>query len=392
MSSIEEISGDMTASGGGIYIHVPFCRRKCIYCDFFSAGDRIADWEKYIEAVRNELSNRIDEMACPTRTIYLGGGTPSLMPEPYFNQLADILRPYSEEAEEFTIEVNPDDVTETMLKAWKRGGVNRLSIGIQSFDDQLLSVIGRRHDGATAERAYRLARKYFDNISIDLMFGLPGQNPDIWRDDIRRAISLRPEHVSAYSLMYEEGTALTTLRDTGRINETDENISEKMFRMLIDEMRAAGYEHYEISNFSLPGYRSRHNSSYWRQAPYIGIGPSAHSYDGKRTRKANRRDLRGYLEYWTKNHHDASKDNVCDTEYLTDEELKDEYIMTRMRTLEGIPIDDFSARFGKEACDYLKRKCQSDSIRPHIESNDSNISLKESAILMSDSIILDLSL
>lgn len=376
---------------GGLYIHIAYCRKKCIYCDFFSAGERIADWHGYVDALCSEFRKRIIEMACPLRTVYFGGGTPSLMPADEFSRLCDFIKPYMGTVEEFTIEVNPDDVTEEKLEVWKKCGVNRLSMGIQSFDDKLLASIGRRHDALTAREAYKLARKYFDNISIDLMFGLPGQTLDMWKKDVAEAIRMRPEHLSAYSLMYEPSTVLTVLRDSGRVKEASEEISEQMFLFLIHQLKKAGYDHYEISNFALPGFRSIHNSSYWHQTPYLGLGPSSHSYDGQRKRKANRADIRGYLEYWNKESSEQNKSvPFYETEILTYEQLKEEYIMTRLRTREGIPLNDFRLRFGEEAFVRLIAKAQSLKKQGLILIDIDSVSLSESSILISDSIIVDL--
>ena len=377
--------------GGGLYVHVAYCRGKCPYCDFYSAGERIADWHGYVDALCSELSHRIDELAWPLRTVYFGGGTPSLMPGDEFRRLCAFLSPYMSDVEEFTMEVNPDDVDGRMVEVWKRGGVNRLSLGIQTFDDSSLRAIGRRHDGHRALEAYRCARKVFSNISIDLMFGLPGQTLKTWKNDLQTALQLRPEHISAYSLMYEDGTALTALRDSGRIAEASEELSEKMFLMLVDELSEAGYDHYEISNFALPGYRSRHNSSYWMQKPYIGLGPSAHSHDGRTRRKANRADLRAYMGYWL---HDA-QDRSCaelpaEMEVLVEEELLEEYILTRMRMKEGIPLLDFQARFGSDCCCRLVEKAVRLAEDGLLELTDTRVRLTGKAIMLSDSVILQL--
>ena len=373
-------------------MHVAYCRSKCIYCDFYSAGERIADWHGYVDALCSEFSHRIDELAWPLRTVYFGGGTPSLMPEDEFLRLCAFLSPYMADVEEFTIEVNPDDVDGHMIEVWKKGGVNRLSLGIQTFDDSSLQIIGRRHDGRGALMAYREARKVFNNISIDLMFGLPGQTVETWKNDLRTALRLRPEHISAYSLMYEEGTALTALRDSGRIVEASEDISEKMFLMLIEELSEAGYEHYEISNFALPGYRSRHNSSYWLQKPYIGLGPSAHSHDGNNRRKANIADLRAYIEYWRHMVDKDRNDVACpaEMELLTEGELLEEYILTRMRMKDGMPLRDFHARFGAERYCIMVAKALRLAEDGLLEINDTHIRLAEKAIMLSDSVILQL--
>lgn len=379
------------SAGGGIYLHVAYCRKKCIYCDFFSAGQRIADWHRYVDALIAELKHRIDEMPCPLRTIYIGGGTPSLIPADEFLRLAEALSPYMSEIEEFTLEANPDDITEEMLEVWKRGGADRLSIGIQCFQDDILSAIGRRHDSSTAEQAYRLARRYFDNISIDLMFGLPNQTMDMWSEDVEKAICMNPEHISAYSLMYENGTALTALRDQGKLQETPEEVSEGMFSFLTDSLRKAGYDHYEISNYAKPGYRSRHNSSYWIQKPYLGLGPSAHTYDGNRRRKANSTDLKGYLRrYAPLEEENFASDYGIVEENLSDEELREEYVMTRLRTREGIPLDDFRRRFGEKESAVLLDKAMPLIADRRLLHSEGKLALSESAILTSDAVIIEL--
>ncbi len=389
---VEGINGvEITPERGGLYIHIAYCRKKCIYCDFFSAGDRIADWHSYVDALCSEFNERIKELACPLRTVYIGGGTPSLMPSDEFLRLCDVLSPYIAEVEEFTIEVNPDDVCEEKLESWKRAGVNRISIGIQSFDDDVLKALGRRHDAATARYAYKCIGQYFDNISIDLMFGLPGQTIDMWKRDLQEAIAMSPKHISAYSLMYEEGTALTIMRDHGRLEEASDDVSEKMFLILIDELKKAGYDHYETSNFALPGFRSIHNSSYWLQKPYLGLGPSAHSYDGYLTRKANRSDIKGFIDYWTKPTQEIKNcAPFYNSEILSREELIEEYIMTRMRTCEGIPLEDFKDRFGKKALENLLLRSKRWQDDKFIVNNGKSISLSESSILISDKIIVDL--
>ncbi len=376
---------------GGLYIHIAYCRKKCIYCDFFSAGDRIADWKRYVDALCSEFKHRIKEMACPLRTVYIGGGTPSLMPSEEFARLCSSLNPYIQDIEEFTIEVNPDDVCEEKLEVWKAAGVNRLSIGIQSFNDDVLSALGRRHDAATARHAYQLARKYVNNISVDLMFGLPGQTIGMWMHDLKEAIKLKPEHISAYSLMYEEGTALTVMRNSGRLTEAPEDTSEQMFLILIDKLKKAGYDHYETSNFSMSGYRSLHNSSYWLQLPYIGLGPSAHSYDGRKKRRANRADIRSYLDYWSPcGQEKKGSTPIFEMEHLSFGELIEEYVMTRMRMKEGIPLDDFRSRFGEPAYISLMNNSQPLLERGVLITNGKNISIRESEILISDSILLDM--
>lgn len=370
---------------------------KCIYCDFYSVGDRIADWSGYVDALIAELNHRISELPKPLQTIYIGGGTPSLMPREDFLRLCEALKPYIDSVAEFTIEVNPDDVTPEMLRVWKRGGVNRLSMGIQSFDDELLKTIRRRHSAATARNACKMAREVFDNVSIDLIYGLPGQTIEMWRKDVEEALRMRPEHISSYSLMYEEGTALTLLRDKGMVSETPEDTSEKMMKILITELRNAGYEHYEISNFALPGFRSRHNSSYWHGAPYLGLGPSAHSYDGLRTRSANKADVRAYLKRWQlcKDNGELTdntdiQDDVLTREFLSEEELFEEYVMIRLRTMEGIDLEEFRRSFGESTLKRLIKNGEKYLTDGSLVLSASHIFIAEDAMLISDAIILSL--
>lgn len=371
----------------GLYIHLPFCRRKCIYCDFYSVGDRTADWHGYVDALIAELHYRHEELSLPLETIYIGGGTPSLMPTDEFLRLCEAFRPFRGEVKEFTIEVNPDDVTPDKLKAWRRGGVNRLSMGIQSFDDSLLKSIRRRHNAETARKAYEMASEIFDNISIDLIFGIPGQSVGMWRNDVAMAIRMKPVHISAYSMMYEDGTPLTMLRDRGDVREVPDEHSEEMMKILFKELRDAGYDHYEISNFALPGFRSRHNSSYWQGKPYLGLGPSAHSYDGHRCRSSNRADVSGYIRYWSQ---PPSPDDIVSREYLSDEELREEYVMTRLRIKEGINLEDFCHRFGKTEYQKLLRKSEEFLRDGTLKLDSGHLSISESSILISDSIIIAL--
>lgn len=380
----------------GLYIHIPYCAKKCIYCDFFSGGARSADWKRLTDALIAELTERIDEIDTEIETVYYGGGTPSLMPPEDFARLAEAIGRFAPNPIETTIEVNPDDVNEEKIATWKREGVNRVSMGVQSLNDSELASIGRRHDRATALAAYHLLSRELDNVSIDLMFGLPGQTLDTWRETVEESISLCPHHISAYSLMYEPGTALTALRDSGRIKECDEQLSLDMFGLLSSLLREVGYEQYEISNYSRPGYRSRHNSSYWTGVPYLGIGPSAHSHDGQSIRRANPARLREYLDrfaplspvYEIKSH---KKTPYYIEEDLTQEELREERIMLRLRTREGIDLDTFEREFGKEQRELLMRDARQWIERGKVCLRDDRyLALTKAGVMQSDAIILSL--
>lgn len=329
----------------GIYIHVPFCKSRCKYCDFYSTT--LLDLrEQYVEALLKEIEQvRSGQLAYPPlggwggSTIYFGGGTPSLLEVGQIETILTALRnplltsPEGEEQVEITLEANPGDLTLEKLQALHAIGINRLSMGIQSFQDELLRTIGRRHTAAQAIEAVQMARQAgFDNLSIDLMYGLPGQTEAQWHADIEQALALRPEHISCYCLSYEEGTVLTRMLEQGEIEEVDDDTANRMYDYLCEQLKAHGYKHYEVSNFALPSRHSRHNSSYWNNTPYIGLGAGAHSYDGTR-RYWNIGDIRAYIAAMNGN---GDKAAICEAELLTDEDRHTEAVMLGLRTSDGI--------------------------------------------------------
>ena len=266
----------------GLYLHIPFCKRRCIYCDFFSTTQS----EKktaYVSSLCRELEMRKDYIGGETiETIYFGGGTPSqLSQEDFISIFSHIYKVYNVEPDaEITLEANPDDLTPEYITMLRSLPFNRLSMGIQTFNEDMLKLLQRRHTADRAIHAFNNCRRAgFHNISIDLMYGLPGETLDSWQKDLEQAVNLHPEHISAYHLIYEENTALWKLREQHKVAEADEDLSVSLFGTLIDSLSAAGYDHYEISNFCLPGLHSRHNSSYWTGKKYLGCGPSAHSYN-----------------------------------------------------------------------------------------------------------------
>ena len=282
----------------GIYIHIPFCKRRCIYCDFFSTTQS----EKkpaYVHALCQELNIRKDYLEGEDiETIYLGGGTPSQLTqeelEEIFSTLYNIYK--VKEDAEITLEANPDDLTPEYVAMLRQLPINRISMGIQTFQEETLKLLHRRHTAKQAIEAFERCREAgFQNISIDLMYGLPGETLDTWKQDLQQAIALHPEHISAYHLIYEEDTALWKLREQHQVEEADEDLSLTLFTTLIDELTGAGYQHYEISNFCLPGLHSRHNSSYWTGKKYLGCGPSAHSFNGT-SRQWNVASLSAYID------------------------------------------------------------------------------------------------
>lgn len=372
----------------GVYVHIPFCARRCSYCDFFSTLQLAEAGGDYVEAVIAEAAMRRGELRGePVTTLYLGGGTPSLLPSPLLSRLVVGLKEAIDLSGlvEFTVEANPDDVTVQWCAALSQLGVNRVSMGVQSFEDDILRLIGRRHTARQAVEVVGHLRGFgITNVSIDLIFGLPGQTVTSWTESVRQAIALAPSHISAYGLTYEEGTRLWHQRERGEVTEVPEQQCLEMYRILIEELQAAGYEHYEISNFALPGYRSRHNSSYWNDTPYLGLGAAAHSYDGT-VRRANVCDLRQYI--------DSIRAGVPAyvEEQMTWQERYDERVMLGLRTSEGVDADRLRQDFGDEAWQHFTREA-----RRHLQAGnlrvagDGNYVLSRDGIMLSDSIIRDL--
>ena len=322
----------------GIYVHIPFCKKRCLYCDFFSTT-LLHRRKEYVEALLQEISQRKEEAEEPIRTIYFGGGTPSTLETNDIQRLLDAIG--TNDAEEITMELNPGDATPEYIQAIRAAGINRLSIGIQSFQDELLQRIGRRHNAKQAIEAVRMAQQAgFDNLSIDLMYALPGQTMKKWREDIEKALQLGVQHISSYGLMYEEGTALTEMRDKGQVEAIDEETENDMYDYLCQRLQQAGFVHYEVSNFSLPGMESRHNSSYWDGTPYIGIGAGAHSYI-RRVRSWNPNDLDAYINGIMA--HNLQRES----ETLTDVDVYNESIMLGLRTNRGVLESISSQHRGK---------------------------------------------
>ena len=321
----------------GIYIHIPFCVKKCDYCDFYSHAPRAGEQERYQRALLRQIRQDSPMAAGRTvDTIYFGGGTPSLLSPA---QIARILQTINAtQAIEVTLEANPGDLTPDYLRAIREAGVNRLSIGIQSFDDEVLRLIGRRHTAAEAKAAVKAAQAAgFDNISIDLIYGIPSTlNSPLfaWQDQIRQALQLGVQHISTYCLSYEEGTRMTRMLEQGEITEVDEDTENAMYDLLVSQLKEAGFEHYEVSSFALPSYRSQHNSSYWNRTPYIGLGAGAHSYDGARTRSWNPDNLEEYIRAMERG------EDAATYETLTDTDLYNERIMLGLRTAEGIALSE----------------------------------------------------
>lgn len=389
----------------GIYIHIPFCTSRCIYCDFYSTTYGEKD-KAYISALRNELRLRAnylqqDGQMPVIETIYIGGGTPSTLDTSLLEPIFEVLyRTYHvSDRAEITIEANPDDLTPRKIKSLRTLPVNRLSMGVQTFDDGKLRLLHRRHNGEQAIRAVHDCQDTgFDNISIDLIYGLPAQSLREWETDVNTALSLNVQHISAYALIYEEGTPLWEMRKRHVVEEADEELSLEMFSLLMCRLENAGFEHYEISNFARPGFRSRHNSSYWKGIPYLGCGPSAHSFDG-RNRQWNHPDLNVYIDQVGKclSSEDFNRAPWIEQEELNLYERYNDCIITSLRTSDGLNLSELKRKFGQSLTDYCLqaaavhlRNGQLEITEKKEQAPEGLLKLTRRGIFLSDGIMSDL--
>ena len=369
----------------GLYIHIPFCASRCIYCGFYSTTS--LKWrQRYVDAVCKEMSlppapsierGRID-------TIYLGGGTPSQLTTDqlrqlflYINKVYDLP---TRAGSEITIEMNPDDVTPEYAAVLPQLGINRVSMGAQTFDDERLRFLHRRHTSSQVPQAVKILRDAgIQNISIDLMYGFPNETLKDWERDIDAALALGVEHISAYCLMIEEGTPLWKLTIENGEWRIDEELERQMYELLIDKLTTAGYEHYEISNFAKPGYRSLHNSSYWQDIPYIGLGAAAHSYDGKR-RSWNVSDIKQYIEGIEQG------ERPCEYEDIDDDTHYNDRITTALRTSDGLELSTLSDRH-RRFCMKEAQKFIDDGLLRIV---DNHLALTRKGLFVSDYIMSSL--
>ena len=363
----------------GIYVHIPFCARRCIYCGFFSTV-REAEAARYIDALCAELRQRKAYLQdAPVTTVYFGGGTPSrLTPDQIGQVIAEIRQTYGlDSLEELTVECNPDDVTSDYISALRALGVNRISMGVQTFNNDLLRFLGRRHTASQAIGAVQACHDAgIHNVSIDLMYGLPGQTPAIQQQDLETATSLNVQHISSYCLSFEEGSPLDRMRRENRIVPTDDDTCAAMYDRMCNHLRSAGFEHYEISNFCKPGYHSRHNSSYWDGTPYLGIGAGAHSYNGT-SRQWNPNNLDAYLQGIE---HNAPKYEI---EHLSQKDLYNERIMLSLRTAQGLNLSALSSNDRHSVLQSAENLLNNDSLI--LENN--HLRIPEHRMFISDTII-----
>lgn len=333
----------------GIYIHIPFCKKLCFYCDFYHVITSENN-TPFIDSLIKEMDIRKDYLGIePLTTIYLGGGTPSVFSVADLDTILDKIHSLFnvESGCETTIELNPDDVNPDYLAGLRSLGINRISLGVQSWRDADLKMLNRRHNSAQAARALRdVFNAGFDNVTIDLIYGIPGMGVSEWEAGLDYTFSFDVKHLSAYHLTIEKGTVFGKMKEKGLLVEVDEEESAALFNILIEKAESAGFIHYEISNFSKPGFLSVHNSNYWKQVQYLGLGPSAHSFNGY-SRQWNMSDLKGYIKAVN------SGKPFFESEELDKNARFNEYIMTSLRTMWGIDLDFIENNFEKEGYDYV---------------------------------------
>ena len=377
----------------GIYIHIPFCKQACHYCDFhFSTSLKKKD--EMVLALAKEIALRKSEFQDDAvETIYFGGGTPSILQIADIRLLIDeVYRNYKVvDNPEITLEANPDDLTpilsfrgtRNLFKEFKAIGVNRLSIGIQSFFEDDLKLMNRAHNSEEAKSCLEIASQYFDNISIDLIYGMPNMSNEKWLHNIETALSFNIPHISSYALTVEPKTALHTFIQKGIIPQLDDEVAQEHFHLLVDKLEENGFIHYELSNFGKENYFSKNNSSYWLGKKYIGIGPSAHSYNGI-SRSWNVSNNALYLKSIQENQ------LPLETETLTKTDRYNEYVMTGLRTIWGISLNRIETEFGKTYLDYLNQQAAK-YIEDHLLFVDDNIlRITKSGKFLSDGIASDL--
>jgi len=369
----------------GIYIHIPYCKQKCSYCNFHFSTD-LKSKTQITAAICREISLRKNEIKESVETIYWGGGTPSLLNGDEIQRIFDVLYQHFEIVEnpEITLEANPDDLSHEKISILKSTPINRLSIGVQSFFDEDLRLMHRAHNEIEALRSIQTAQDAgFDNITIDLIYGSPTTTREMWQKNLEKALALRVPHISSYALTVEPKTALNHWIKNQKVDDIDEEKQEEQFQMLVKTLIENGFLHYEISNFGKPGYLSKHNSSYWRGIPYLGIGPSAHSYDGQ-NRSWNVRNNQIYLQ----------KINQgiipSETEHLSENERFNEMVMIRLRTMEGLSLHEVQEKFPEN---FLTQLLQ--DLQPHLDNQtvtleDAHIHITASGLFLADGIAASL--
>jgi len=374
----------------GIYIHIPFCKQACHYCDFhFSIS--LKKKSELVNALCKELMLRKNELSGKVETIYFGGGTPSLLTIEDLRVLIDeVYRNYKvSEKPEITLEANPDDIVSvraqarTIFSDYKAIGINRLSIGIQSFFEEDLKLMNRAHNASEALQGLKEARQHFENITIDLIYGIPGLTNERWKKNLEIALNLDVPHLSCYALTVEPKTALKKFIEKGIVPPVDEEAAKEHYEILLSETEKAGLENYEFSNFGKPGFHSRNNTAYWEGKPYLGIGPSAHSYNGK-FRSWNVANNTKYIKSI------EAGELPSEQELLSKEDKYNEYIMTGLRTKKGVSLERIENEFGKEYSAYLSKQAETALKNELLILEGNTLKISKKGKFLSDGIAADL--
>ena len=366
----------------GLYVHIPFCHSECTYCDFYRVSYREDAADRFLDALAIEVA------ALPRpfrpRTIYVGGGTPSALREAQLERLLAILEPFRVDALEYTFEVNPRSATDAKIDSLAAAGVNRVSFGAQTFKDSALEMLGRRHRGDDIRRVFERLRARFRSISFDLIFAWPGQTLDAWQADVEAAIALGPDHLSAYSLIYEPGTPITRRVLRGELSPVSEEVERAMFIHAMRRLKSAGYEHYEVSSYARAGHRSIHNQAYWDQLDYVGVGPGACSTMGS-LRATNSPDLESYVRGLARG---GAAPRV--EERISRREKLDESILLGLRTSRGLDLVEFREHSGEELSTYSGGRLFSLVNAGFVQVSDGVATLTEDGLCVADRVISEL--
>ena len=369
----------------GLYIHIPLCRSKCVYCDFYSTAS-MSKKDSLLECMKEEIVSRSSHWSgSEVATIYIGGGTPSLLEGEEVQEILDTIRKHMNVSTtaEITIEANPDDISPHKTRQWIASGINRVSIGVQSFCDDTLGLIGRRHTGEKARESIAILRECgIENISLDIIYGIPGRSDEVLLDDICTAVATGVKHISAYALTREEGTIMDKMIKRGTFPPLDDEMMERQYHIVCAALEKEGFSHYEVSNFAKEGYRSRHNSAYWKRVPYIGIGPAAHSFCGS-SRRWNVSNVASYIK--------GIKENTVywEEEELVDRDVHNEIVMTSLRCVEGIDLGQIRDRFGDKYAERIKKLSVRYIEEGLLTEDNDRIKLTRRGVFLSDGIEAD---
>jgi oxygen-independent coproporphyrinogen-3 oxidase len=370
-----------------LYIHIPFCKKKCNYCDFVSYQNQESLIDAYVESLLHEIEMVSEQIKkYKIKTIFIGGGTPSYLSAENISKIVNKCREILnlEELDEFSIEVNPGTIDENKLTIYRRLGISRLSIGLQACQNKLLKTIGRIHTYQEFLESYQLARKAgFDNINIDLIFGLPGQTLVQWRETLEEVVGLRPEHLSCYSLKVEENTPFAKMLEQKQIILLDEDVEREMYHEAIAFLKKNGYVHYEISNFSLPGKECKHNLVYWKQERYLGLGAGAHSYINEQ-RFSNKTNLKEYMD--SVNSDALPRENFIE---MNKNELISEYVILGLRLIGGVSRKEFRKKFGIEIDEIFEKQIAKMSKLRLLDSNDKRVKLTTKGLDIANQVMIE---